>query len=214
MPTPIPEDEGNLGENMSGLHMAGPIRRCKSEDAGYKHRTSTPRVTIKPSYPVSNDDIKTPLLMVNEEDDDFESNNHPLSRGSDETDDGTKSPTRSKTLSRRRRYGLRIVKYVVFALVIIGMIVSLVHTLIFCTRKDNHTKRTADVNGYYKTKGVQFKTQSKVNKLYTKSIIQKIRNRGIRNQDKTGTKANKQKPPPYEKKRTPDMKVRPGAQEE
>ncbi|KAK3100772.1 hypothetical protein FSP39_025107 [Pinctada imbricata] len=47
----------------------------------------------------------------------------------------------------------------------------------------------------------------------TKSIIQKIRNRGIRNQDKTGTKANKQKPPPYEKKRTPDMRVRPGAQE-
>ncbi|KAK3099642.1 hypothetical protein FSP39_007401 [Pinctada imbricata] len=49
---------------------------------------------------------------------------------------------------------------------------------------------------------------------HTKSIIQKIRNRGIRNQDKTGTKANKQKPPPYEKKRTPDMRVRPGAQEE
>ncbi|KAK3099263.1 hypothetical protein FSP39_001818 [Pinctada imbricata] len=48
----------------------------------------------------------------------------------------------------------------------------------------------------------------------TKSIIQKIRNRGIRNQDKTGTKANKQKPPPYEKKRTLDMRVRPGAQEE
>ncbi|KAK3104782.1 hypothetical protein FSP39_009992 [Pinctada imbricata] len=37
---------------------------------------------------------------------------------------------------------------------------------------------------------------------------------GIQNQDKTGTKANKQKPPPYEKKRTPDMGVRPGAQEE
>ncbi|KAK3092646.1 hypothetical protein FSP39_005351 [Pinctada imbricata] len=34
----------------------------------------------------------------------------------------------------------------------------------------------------------------------------------MQNQDKTGTKANKQKPPPYEKKRTPDMGVRPGAQ--
>ncbi|KAK3105568.1 hypothetical protein FSP39_000734 [Pinctada imbricata] len=34
------------------------------------------------------------------------------------------------------------------------------------------------------------------------------------NQDITGTKANKQKPPPYEKKQTPDMGVRPGAQEE
>ncbi|KAK3108320.1 hypothetical protein FSP39_005584 [Pinctada imbricata] len=34
------------------------------------------------------------------------------------------------------------------------------------------------------------------------------------NQDKTGTKANKQKPTPYEKKRTPDIGVRPGAQEE
>ncbi|KAK3107727.1 hypothetical protein FSP39_020885 [Pinctada imbricata] len=40
----------------------------------------------------------------------------------------------------------------------------------------------------------------------TKSIIQKIRNPGIRNQDKTGTKANKQKPPPHEKKRIPDMR--------
>ncbi|KAK3091526.1 hypothetical protein FSP39_020508 [Pinctada imbricata] len=37
---------------------------------------------------------------------------------------------------------------------------------------------------------------------------------GIQNQDKTGTKANKQNPPPHEKKRTPDMGVRPGAQEE
>ncbi|KAK3097132.1 hypothetical protein FSP39_006656 [Pinctada imbricata] len=37
---------------------------------------------------------------------------------------------------------------------------------------------------------------------------------GIQNQDKTGTKANKQKPPPYEKKRTPDMGLKPGAQEE
>ncbi|KAK3104924.1 hypothetical protein FSP39_013272 [Pinctada imbricata] len=37
---------------------------------------------------------------------------------------------------------------------------------------------------------------------------------GIQNQDKTGTEANKQKPPPYEKKRTPDMRVSPGAQEE
>ncbi|KAK3090003.1 hypothetical protein FSP39_008408 [Pinctada imbricata] len=37
---------------------------------------------------------------------------------------------------------------------------------------------------------------------------------GIQNQDKTGTKANKQKAPPYEKKRTPDMGMRPGAQEE
>ncbi|KAK3106402.1 hypothetical protein FSP39_019252, partial [Pinctada imbricata] len=48
----------------------------------------------------------------------------------------------------------------------------------------------------------------------TKSIIQKSETEGIQNQDKTGTKANKQKPPPYEKKRTPDMGVRPGAQEE
>ncbi|KAK3096784.1 hypothetical protein FSP39_003252 [Pinctada imbricata] len=46
----------------------------------------------------------------------------------------------------------------------------------------------------------------------TKSKIQKIRNR--RHQYKTGTKASKQKPPPYEKKRTPDMGVRPGAQED
>ncbi|KAK3091608.1 hypothetical protein FSP39_021142 [Pinctada imbricata] len=37
---------------------------------------------------------------------------------------------------------------------------------------------------------------------------------GIQNQDKTGTKANKQKPPTFEKKRTPDMGVRTGAQEE
>ncbi|KAK3101076.1 hypothetical protein FSP39_000772, partial [Pinctada imbricata] len=37
---------------------------------------------------------------------------------------------------------------------------------------------------------------------------------GIQNQDKTGTKANKQKPPPYEKKRTPDVGMRRGAQEE
>ncbi|KAK3089595.1 hypothetical protein FSP39_004893 [Pinctada imbricata] len=36
----------------------------------------------------------------------------------------------------------------------------------------------------------------------------------IQNQDKTETKANKQKPPPHEKKRTPDMRVRSGAQEE
>ncbi|KAK3091078.1 hypothetical protein FSP39_016969 [Pinctada imbricata] len=48
----------------------------------------------------------------------------------------------------------------------------------------------------------------------TKSIIQKSETEGIQNQDKTGTKANKQKPPPYEKKRTPDMGVRSGAQEE
>ncbi|KAK3104100.1 hypothetical protein FSP39_024411 [Pinctada imbricata] len=38
--------------------------------------------------------------------------------------------------------------------------------------------------------------------------------KGIQNQDKTGSKANKQKPPPYEKKRTPDMGVRSGAQDE
>ncbi|KAK3093560.1 hypothetical protein FSP39_017309 [Pinctada imbricata] len=37
---------------------------------------------------------------------------------------------------------------------------------------------------------------------------------GIRNQDTTGTKANKQKPPPYENKQTPDMGVRAGAQDE
>ncbi|KAK3091638.1 hypothetical protein FSP39_021434 [Pinctada imbricata] len=48
----------------------------------------------------------------------------------------------------------------------------------------------------------------------TKSIIRKSETEGIQNQDKTGTKANKQKPPPHEKKRTPDMEVRPGAQEE
>ena len=47
-----------------------------------------------------------------------------------------------------------------------------------------------------------------------KSIIQKIINRRHTNQDKTGTKANKQKPPPHEKKRTPNMGVRSGAQEE
>ncbi|KAK3096674.1 hypothetical protein FSP39_002279, partial [Pinctada imbricata] len=45
-------------------------------------------------------------------------------------------------------------------------------------------------------------------------IISKSETEGIQNQDKTGTKANKQKPPPHEKKRTPDMGVRPGAQEE
>ncbi|KAK3104726.1 hypothetical protein FSP39_008733 [Pinctada imbricata] len=49
----------------------------------------------------------------------------------------------------------------------------------------------------------------------TKSIIQKIRNR---RHTKSGQNRNqskqKQKPPPYEKKRTPDMRVRPGAQEE
>ncbi|KAK3082862.1 hypothetical protein FSP39_007402 [Pinctada imbricata] len=44
--------------------------------------------------------------------------------------------------------------------------------------------------------------------------FRKSETEGIQNQDKTGTKANKQKPPPYEKKRTPDMGVRPGAQEE
>ncbi|KAK3094891.1 hypothetical protein FSP39_007575 [Pinctada imbricata] len=43
---------------------------------------------------------------------------------------------------------------------------------------------------------------------------EKSETEGIQNQDKTGTKGNKQKPPPYEKKRTPDMGVRPGAQEE
>ena len=36
----------------------------------------------------------------------------------------------------------------------------------------------------------------------------------MQNQDKTGTKENKQKPLPYEKKRTPGMGVRSGAQEE
>ncbi|KAK3090487.1 hypothetical protein FSP39_012238 [Pinctada imbricata] len=44
--------------------------------------------------------------------------------------------------------------------------------------------------------------------------FRKSQTEGIQNQDKTGTKANKQKPPPHEKKRTPDMGVRPGAQEE
>ena len=34
------------------------------------------------------------------------------------------------------------------------------------------------------------------------------------NQDKTGTKAKKEKPPPHEQKRTPNMGVRSGAQEE
>ncbi|KAK3102075.1 hypothetical protein FSP39_008553 [Pinctada imbricata] len=42
----------------------------------------------------------------------------------------------------------------------------------------------------------------------------KSETKGIQNQDKTGAKANKQKPPPYEKKRTPGIGVRPGAQEE
>ncbi|KAK3103145.1 hypothetical protein FSP39_016793 [Pinctada imbricata] len=46
-----------------------------------------------------------------------------------------------------------------------------------------------------------------------KSIIKKIINRRL-TKDKTGTKANKQKPPPHEKKRNPDMGVRPDAQEE
>ncbi|KAK3083667.1 hypothetical protein FSP39_001010 [Pinctada imbricata] len=46
------------------------------------------------------------------------------------------------------------------------------------------------------------------------SFVRKSETEGIQNQDKTGTKANKQKPPPYEKKRTPDMGVRPGAKEE
>ncbi|KAK3085895.1 hypothetical protein FSP39_010136 [Pinctada imbricata] len=52
---------------------------------------------------------------------------------------------------------------------------------------------------------------------YSIKISQLIRiseTEGIQNQDKTGTKANKQKPPPYEKKRTPVMGVRPGTQEE
>ncbi|KAK3092582.1 hypothetical protein FSP39_004597 [Pinctada imbricata] len=44
--------------------------------------------------------------------------------------------------------------------------------------------------------------------------FRKSETEGIQNQDKTETKANKQKPPPHEKKRTPDMGVRPGAQEE
>ncbi|KAK3101259.1 hypothetical protein FSP39_002218 [Pinctada imbricata] len=44
--------------------------------------------------------------------------------------------------------------------------------------------------------------------------FRKSETEGMQNQDKTGTKANKQKPPPHEKKRTPDMGVRPGAQEE
>ncbi|KAK3099564.1 hypothetical protein FSP39_006338, partial [Pinctada imbricata] len=44
--------------------------------------------------------------------------------------------------------------------------------------------------------------------------FRKSETEGIQNQDKTGTKANKQKPPPYKKKRTPDMGVKPGAQEE
>ena len=47
----------------------------------------------------------------------------------------------------------------------------------------------------------------------TKSIIQKIINRRHTKQDKTGTKANKYKPPPHEKKRTPYMGVRSGGQE-
>ncbi|KAK3101142.1 hypothetical protein FSP39_001238 [Pinctada imbricata] len=57
-------------------------------------------------------------------------------------------------------------------------------------------------------------TKSNYRSKSTKSIIQKSETEGIQNQDKTGTKANKQKPPPHEKKRTPDMGVRPGAQEE
>ncbi|KAK3086090.1 hypothetical protein FSP39_013397 [Pinctada imbricata] len=44
--------------------------------------------------------------------------------------------------------------------------------------------------------------------------LRKSETEGIQNQDKTETKANKQKPPPHEKKRTPDMRVRPGTQEE
>ncbi|KAK3087099.1 hypothetical protein FSP39_001679 [Pinctada imbricata] len=44
--------------------------------------------------------------------------------------------------------------------------------------------------------------------------MRKSKTEGIQNQDKTGTKANKQKPPPHEKKRTPDMGMRPGAQKE
>ncbi|KAK3098639.1 hypothetical protein FSP39_021476 [Pinctada imbricata] len=52
--------------------------------------------------------------------------------------------------------------------------------------------------------------------LYTAQDRQfrKSETEGIQNQDKTETKANKQKPPPHEKKRTPDMRGRPGAQEE
>ncbi|KAK3088178.1 hypothetical protein FSP39_015729 [Pinctada imbricata] len=45
----------------------------------------------------------------------------------------------------------------------------------------------------------------------TQHKIDNSETEGIQYQDKTGTKANKQKPPPYEKKRTPDMGVRPGA---
>ncbi|KAK3084669.1 hypothetical protein FSP39_017217 [Pinctada imbricata] len=45
-------------------------------------------------------------------------------------------------------------------------------------------------------------------------LEKKSETEGMQNQDKTETKANKQKPPPHEKKRTPDMRVRPGAQEE
>ncbi|KAK3083383.1 hypothetical protein FSP39_021203 [Pinctada imbricata] len=50
--------------------------------------------------------------------------------------------------------------------------------------------------------------------VYSTKSIANSETEGIQNQDKTGTKANKQKPPPHEKKRTPDMRVRPGAQEE
>ncbi|KAK3085070.1 hypothetical protein FSP39_023793 [Pinctada imbricata] len=42
----------------------------------------------------------------------------------------------------------------------------------------------------------------------------KLETESIQNQEKLGTKANKQKPPPHEKKRTPDVGVRPGTQEE
>ncbi|KAK3085379.1 hypothetical protein FSP39_002471 [Pinctada imbricata] len=50
--------------------------------------------------------------------------------------------------------------------------------------------------------------------VFRKCEIRKSETEGIQNQDKAGTKANKQKPPPHEKKRTPDMGVRSGAQEE
>ncbi|KAK3104180.1 hypothetical protein FSP39_025091 [Pinctada imbricata] len=42
----------------------------------------------------------------------------------------------------------------------------------------------------------------------TKSKKQKLINRSILNQDEIGTLANKQKPPPLEKKRTPNMRVK------
>ncbi|KAK3105830.1 hypothetical protein FSP39_006666, partial [Pinctada imbricata] len=72
----------------------------------------------------------------------------------------------------------------------------------------------------YEAREIPGDKDSPVQKVVIKRItaqnrqFRKSETEGIQNQDKIGTKANKQKPPSHEKKRTPNMGVRPGAQEE